>query len=184
MRHIPHPKLVLTLVILFGLLLLIVGFGRQLGLFWMPMGPSGPGTLSTGPITIATDHSIYDSSDTVQVTITSYLAQTARLGDAGGCQPLFVQRQEGSSWRQQACGGGDTEANLGNGGFKIPLVPGVPLKADFVLQGTPYAGDPGRYQFALWYALVSPDGYILSSTQTRITSQTFQVCDCRDCPSS
>jgi|SRR5579872_5629169 len=176
MRRVPFSLAAICCV------LLLTGCGRQFGPFCTSMGPGGPGTLSSGAITIATDHSVYDLSDTIHVTVVSHVTAGRATLYAGeyGCPFVLLGKQEGATWLRQSCGGGASEANLP--GYFQSLDQGANYQTSIVLPGIPFASSPGTYRLDAFYEVLLPGGHI--GSQGWVYSQTFQVCSCRDCSAS
>jgi hypothetical protein len=61
-------------------------------------GANGP-TLTTGPVTIATDHSAYANSDSIKVTIANHRSTPIYAYDTkASCSILSLEVQQGGQW--------------------------------------------------------------------------------------
>src|SRR5215472_5446783 len=63
-------------------------------------GNTSPGTNSGGPVSIATDHSTYGATESIQVTVTNTLSTAIVAYDTrAGCSILDLQMQVGNNWQ-------------------------------------------------------------------------------------
>lgn len=61
---------------------------------------TSPGTMTEGPVIIATDHSVYAPTDAIHVTVTNHLSTAIYAYDhQASCSILHLQMQQGSSWQ-------------------------------------------------------------------------------------
>ncbi len=141
---------------------------------------TSPGTVGGGPVSIATDHSIYAPGDLIQATITNHLPTTVAVDSMGGadvCPYFLLQRSTADDWQNMpACvpQGGDA-APPASGEQRI--TPGASFSSFVGIRAELPAGT-----YRLWI-----DSYRVYGAQGRVTSRgttesaTFQVCACRVC---
>jgi hypothetical protein len=143
---------------------------------------SGPATVSSGPVTIALDHSIYAPEGNIQVTVMNHslVGVVVFWHITLNCLPLYISSQSGPAANSQGqyCYG--TEADAGY--WNQPLASGrftgdtIGLGAQGLLHITL---SPGTYQIAMPWAIVADHG-VASSTGQAI-SQPFCICACATC---
>lgn len=143
-------------------------------------GLGGPPTVSTGPVIISTDHSVYAPSDTIIVTITNNLETTLHVRSAPGCPTLLLIRQSNHDWQAiDLCR--NTEA--------APLVFAYSIPAHAATaDGLPSSGRPvtlsdGTYRVGVSYSDRKPnaDVRVPQTATVQAWSADFQVCTCRSC---
>jgi hypothetical protein len=115
---------------------------------------SSPGTMTSGPVVIATDHSVYAPTDAIHITVTNHLAAAIYAYDhQASCSILNLEMQQGSSWqmvRSPIAG-----CPLGSPTVAVAVAPNMPYQAD-VRAGYLRQGDQsfslGTYRLVLAYA--------------------------------
>jgi hypothetical protein len=137
-------------------------------------GGSSPGTTSGGPVSIATNHSTYQSSDHIQVTVTNGLTTPIyALDTKASCSILTLQTQNNGTWvlsNAAPCPLGRRPAQVKiNPGQKytVTISAGVPGST----QGTFPAG---TYRLVLIYS-TSATNTSASGSMSTTYSQTFQM---------
>lgn len=110
--------------------LLLVGCGH------LTSGTSGSGatamntsspTQTNGPVTIATDHSAYNSADTIKVTVVNHLTTAIYAYDTQtGCSILRLEVQQGEQWAFSDA----LRCLLGRAALRIEIKPGATYTAN------------------------------------------------------
>ena len=165
-----------VLVLVAGLLV-----GQRNGLICFSQGSGGPPTVSQGLVTIGTDHSMYASSDTINVTITNHLNTEIALlsvASASGTCPIVVLGKLGYG-TLTPCLSGEAAPSVGRSDIGPNSSGGTTF--DSANLGTPLTD--GTYQvLTLWVpAPFRGSASDASRHATGIASQTFRVCTCRIC---
>ncbi|HEU5439437.1 MAG TPA: hypothetical protein VFU88_09115 [Ktedonobacterales bacterium] len=162
----------------FVALLVLAGCGASAGAAAGCASPnSSPGTQSSGPIVIATDHSTYPADAAIKVTVTNTLTASVFAPDHGAsCTILDLQRMDG----QTAATGvvpGNVQAGcpLETPTRLIEIAPGksytATIHGGYLRPGT---FTPGTYRLTLAYY----QGQSLTSQRAVIYSQTFTISTC------
>jgi hypothetical protein len=131
---------------------------------------TSPGTRSSGPVIISTDHSVYATTERMHVTVTNHLPVDSYTVDHGAsCSILGLERQTNGQWQF---------ANSARCPLGRPEMP-VRIASGHSYTATIEAGDglgpvyyqatfsPGLYRLVLGYSTVapaSPAAFVQSST--------------------
>ncbi|HEU0028485.1 MAG TPA: hypothetical protein VFQ25_15335 [Ktedonobacterales bacterium] len=132
-------------------------------------------TITTGPVTIATDHSAYAPTDTMNVTIVNHLAQAIYAVDTqASCSILSLEVQQAGQW-----GSSDAlHCPLGRAAMIVKIEPGatytVSVGAGVMSIGKSHALPNGAYRLVLRYYTTPPSG-ATQPTATAINSATLTV---------
>lgn len=173
-----------VLVLVAGLLV-----GQHTGLICFSEGPGDAPTMTTGPVTIGTDHSVYATSDTITVTITNHLDQPILLvSQLGHCQQVVLANISGNGGRgllMNPCHDSEAAPTINTskllaGDSEIDTLSSSNLD-------TPLTD--GTYEVSVRYLAPPPTGpltvgqlnAIAGVRSTGTTSPTFRVCTCRIC---
>jgi hypothetical protein len=145
--------------------------------------PRGPATVSSGPVTIGLDHSVYAPDDTITITVVNQSQMTVDIsrGIPGNCLPYYIVPQNGTTLgaaEQQDCY--PSEANPGF--RREPLGPGI--STQFILDQETrdtlhVVLQPGAYVVDIPYATVDTRDRPISGGDA--TSQSFRICTCATC---
>ncbi len=144
---------------------------------------TSPGTVSSGPVTIATDHTIYRPHDENQVTVTNTLATAIYAEDTqASCSILALQAQNGATW------GGSNAARcpLGRPAAVVAIAAGAKYTASIHAgELSPRSGlfPIGTYRLLLTYA-TSETSLMSGSGTTTIDSLTLSVVCQGPCPTA
>jgi hypothetical protein len=140
----------------------------------LPVNTS-PGTTTSGPVVIATDHSVYAPTDVMHITITNHLTSTIYAYDhQASCSIVRLEVQQGSAW--QAVPSTIAGCPIERPTIAVAITPGTEYQAD-VRAGYERQGDQsfsqGTYRVAFAYsdgplqdAVVAPNMIIYSSSLT------------------
>ena len=154
-----------------GLLLLLTSCGEGSG---SKSSNTSPGTRTSGPVNIATDHSIYQSTDHIQVTVLNTLSTPIyALDTQASCSILGLEVQANGTWQASSA----ARCSLGRPAMIVKLDPGkaymTAIQAD-----TSLAKDavipPGTYRLVLNYSTIDSPASLLSNPTT-IFSAPFSV---------
>lgn len=146
---------------------------------------ASPLTQTTGPVSIATDHSIYTPFAIVHVTIENHLGHPINMyGDLHGCELLDLQQLIGGAWKQ-------VPLCSPHAGDELPDTPEVGISPSKTYQDILYyqeisAGQPaGQYvPFPIGTFRIVIQYIELQSTATSrqlAYSATFRICGCGGC---
>jgi hypothetical protein len=144
--------------------------------------PRGPATVSSGPVTIALDHSIYAPDSAIQVTVTN----RSRVGVMVfwhitlNCLPFYLSPQRGSSTGllDEYCYTTEADAGYRNQG----LASGSSISYTIGLASTQFFRtllSPGTYRLVTPWAVVTDHDVAISTGQAM--SEPFRICTCATC---
>lgn len=153
-----------------GLLILFAGCSSTPG----AGGASNPGTITSGQVTIATDHTIYAPAEDIHVTVTNHLSEDIyALDTQASCTILGLEQQINGAWQgsnASRClmGRRAQPLKIGSGQTYIATIrPGAP--------GVANAAFPtGTYRMVLIYS-DSQAGLGMHSSTTTIYSAALMV---------
>lgn len=141
---------------------------------------TSPGTVGTGQVSIATDHSVYAPGDAIWATITNHLSMSIFINNdnfTADCPYFVLQMQVGQGWQEMsACGPRSSETRTHNAQQRIAA--GASFRTGVGLFSSP----TGTYR--LWLA---SGGYIIDDENSgganrgTAASATFRVCTCAVC---
>jgi hypothetical protein len=143
---------------------------------------TGPPTISDGPVTIATDHSVYAPDSNIQVTVMNH----SRIGVMPfwhitlNCLPFYISSQSVPAANAQGQYCYSTEADAGY--WNQTLAPGrfTGYTIGLGAQGlVPIVLSPGTYQISTPWAIVTNDDVATRTGQA--ISQPFRICTCATC---
>ena len=141
--------------------------------------PRGPASISSGPVTISLDHSIYAPDDTITFTVVNRSQMTVdlSLGIPGTCLPYYIVPQNGTTL---GAADHDCYPSEANPGFRHePLGPGISTQfmLDQETRDTLHVVlQPGTYVLNIPYATVDARDRPVGRGDT--TSQPFRICTC------
>ena len=132
-------------------------------------------TATTGPVTIATDHSAYAPADTMKVTIVNHLAQAIYAFDTqASCSILSLEVQQAGKW----AGSSALHCPLGRAAMMVKIEPGATYTASLGARvtsiGKNHALPNGSYRLVLRYYTSLPSG-ANQVAATTINSATLTV---------
>lgn len=132
-------------------------------------------TITTGPVTIATDHSAYAPTDTMKVTIQNHLAEAVYAFDTqASCSILSLEVQQAGKWAPSDA----LHCPLGRAARVVKIEPGGTYTASVggrVLSIGKSGGLPdGSYRLVLRYFNAPPSGATQPASFT-INSATLTV---------
>lgn len=131
------------------------------------------GTKTGGPVSIATDHSTYQPTNSIQVTVTNTLTTPIyALDTAASCSILDLQVQINGAWSYANA----APCPLGRRAMTVKIDAGKPYSATISagMPGSQQGSFPaGTYRLVLKYS-TSAEG-ISSSSTTTLYSETFNV---------
>lgn len=163
---------------LFVALLVLAGCGASAGAAAGCADPnSSPGTQSSGPIVIATDHATYPANGTIKVTVSNTLTSSIFAPDhAAGCTIMALQRMDGQPSATGVVPGNlQARCPLETPTMLVEIAPGksytATIHAGYLRPGT---FTPGTYRLALTYYSTKS----FTSQRTVIYSQTFTISTC------
>ncbi len=138
---------------------------------------SNPATITSGPVTIATDHTTYGPNDTIHVTVVNHLSTAIAAFDTrASCSILALQVQHNGAWQQANA----APCPLGRIARLVTIPAGGTYKADITagvkgLRAGSFAN--GHYRLVLAYYAAGPSGTPSPSAAgaTTITSATLTV---------
>ena len=138
---------------------------------------SNPPTLTSGPVTIATDHTTYGPNDTIHVTVVNHLSTAIAAFDTrASCSILALQVQRNGTWQQAEA----APCPLGRIARLVTIPAGGSYKADITagfkgMRAGSFAN--GQYRLVLAYYPSGPSGTPspASASATTITSATLSV---------
>ena len=169
-----HKRRMLAFIALWACALLAAGCGLT------SMGnasASNPPTITSGPVTIATDHTTYGPNDTIHVTVVNHLSTAIAAFDTrASCSILALQVQRNGNWQQAEA----APCPLGRVARLVTIPAGGSYTAD-ITAGFPgmRAGSfaNGQYRLVLAYYPSGPSGTPspASASATTITSATLSV---------
>jgi hypothetical protein len=136
---------------------------------------SGP-TLTTGPVTIATDHSAYANNDLMKITIVNHLSAPIYAYDTkASCSILSLQIQKSGQW--QASDG--LHCPLGRIALPVKIAAGatytVTIGSTVMNIGSARPLADGNYRLALEYFTALPNGAAQPPVSTLTYSATLLV---------
>jgi hypothetical protein len=158
----------------------LVGCGSAGG---CPAGrAAGPATVSSGPVTVALDHTIYRPNDDIQITVRNqlHIGATIFWHLTGDCLPFYVSPENGTAVGNTGTYCHATEAPPGYQDYPLPsgrfLVFAIDREArdeyHIVLS-------PGTYRIAMPWAAVTAHNIATSTGQA--ISEPFRICTCATC---
>lgn len=138
---------------------------------------SNPATLTSGPVTIATDHTTYGPNDTIHVTVVNHLSTAIAAFDTrASCSILALQAQQNGTWQSANA----APCPLGRIARLVTIPAGGSYRADIMagfkgMRAGAFAN--GQYRLVLAYYAVGPSGTPSPSAAgaTTITSATLTV---------
>lgn len=174
-----HGRLIISSVAI-ALLLSLAACGNPL---CGPNEPSSKGTVSSGPVQVATDRSVYAPSDTIHITVTNTLGKTIYLVSRLDQQcPIIelVKEESGSRLAMNSCHpGGESPptmawAVLKPGVYAIFTISNANLDKPLVA---------GTYQIFTRYVTFLPDLDMAHAdiVAVLIESAPIRVCTCASC---
>lgn len=133
-------------------------------------------TLTTGPVTIATDHSSYAPTDTIKVTIQNHLTKAIYAYDTqASCTILSLQVQQGGQWVASNA----LHCPLGRVALAVKIEPGgtytASLGAHLMSIGQRNTLPEGTYRLVLNYYDAPLSGATQAPTATMVPSATLTV---------
>lgn len=116
-------------------------------------------TITTGPVTIATDHSAYAPTDTMKVTIVNHLAQAIYAFDTqASCSILSLEVQQSGKWASSDA----LHCPLGRVAMMVKIEPGATYTASLGARvtsiGKNHTLPNGSYRLVLRYYTSPPSG--------------------------
>lgn len=157
-----------------GLLWLLASCGNGYGA--NGGGTGNGGTESTGPVRIATDHSVYKPTDAIAVSVLNTLSQPIyALDTRSGCSILDLQMQVNGQWQAATV----ARCPLGRPAMIVTIASQnrytVTIRSTFGMPGTSGVTFPtGTYRLLLTYSTTS-DGRSITANGVTIMSETFTV---------
>ena len=154
-----------------GLLLLLTSCGEGSG---SQSTNTSPGTQTSGPVSIATDHSIYGPTDHIQVTVLNTLSTAIYAFDTqASCSILGLEVQVNGTWQASSV----ARCSLGRPAMIVKIDPGkaytTTIQADTSLTKDAVI-PPGTYRLVLNYSTIDSAASLLSNPTT-IFSAPFSV---------
>jgi hypothetical protein len=141
-------------------------------------GDSNPGTSTSGPVSISTNHTMYQPGDVIRVSVTNNIQKSIFAYDTrASCTILGLQVQVNGIWQNSQA----SRCALGGSATLVEIPAGKTYSAT-IGAGTPGVSSPGfptgSYRFELKYS-TSPTGVPQHSKQgtTTIYSAAFIVTD-------
>jgi len=133
-------------------------------------------TLTTGPITIATDHSAYAPTDTMKITIQNNLTIAIYAYDTrASCSILTLEVQQSGQWVASNA----LHCPLGRAAMAVKIEPGGTYTANIGARimsiGQSHSLPEGTYRLALTYFDAPLSGASKAPTSTTIYSATLTV---------
>ena len=140
---------------------------------------TSPGIAIAGPVSIATDHSVYAPGEVVQATITNHLSTGIVINNymyTDRCPYFALEMRAGNDWQDMhACPpmGGDTQPS----NHQRLIAAGASFSSGVGI----YTDLPaGTYRLRTLYRIVDPIKGGVTDTGTA-ESATFQICACGVC---
>jgi hypothetical protein len=132
-------------------------------------------TITTGPVTIATDHSAYAPTDTMKVTIINHLAQAIYAFDTqASCSILSLEVQQSGQWARSDA----LHCPLGRAAMMVKIEPSATYTASLGARVTSIAKNralpDGSYRLVLRYYTAPPSG-ANQAPATTVNSATLSV---------
>lgn len=133
-------------------------------------------TLTTGPVTIATDHSAYANKDVMKITISNHLSTAIYAFDTqASCSILNLQIQQNGQWVTSNA----LRCPLGRAAAEVKIAPGgvytTTIGATVMSIGSRSALADGTYRLVLNYFEAAQGSATPTSTATAIFSATLTV---------
>ena len=133
-------------------------------------------TLTTGPITIATDHSAYAPTDTMKITIQNNLTTAIYAYDTqASCSILTLEVQQSGQWVASNA----LHCPLGRAAMAVKIEPGgkytTSIGARVMSIGQSHSVPEGTYRLALNYYDAPLSGASKAPTATTIYSATLTI---------
>lgn len=133
------------------------------------------GTQTSGPVSISTDHSTYEPTDSIQVTVLNTLAKPIyALDTQASCSILGLEIQVSGKWQTSTV----AKCLLGRPAQVIALDPQKAYTTTIQAASPPVVKDavfpPGTYRLVLNYSTSASAGSLMSNPTT-IFSATFSV---------
>ena len=153
-----------------GFIILLVGCSPAGG-----GSADNPGTMTSGPVSIATDHTTYAPTEGMQVTIKNQLSMDIYAFDTrASCTILGLEQQNGGAWQ----GSQASRCPLGRRALPVKIGSGqvytATIRPGSGLGAANAAFPDGTYRLVLTYAS-SPAELIHTSGSTTIYSATLTV---------
>ncbi len=141
-----------------------------------PAGDSNPGTSTSGPVSISTDHAMYRPGDVMRVSVTNHMQKSIfALDTRASCTILGLQVQVNGTWQNSQA----SRCALGSIAGLVEIPAGKTYSAT-ISAGTPGVSSPGFpagfYRLVLTYS-TSPKGVSANQGKTTIYSAAFVVVD-------
>jgi hypothetical protein len=139
-------------------------------------GGSNPGTSTSGPVSISTDHAMYQPGDVIHVSVTNHMQKSIfALDTRASCTILGLQVQVNGTWQNSQA----SRCALGSLAGLVEIPAGKTYSAT-ISAGTPGVSSPGfpagSYRLELKYS-TSPTGAPANQGKITIYSAAFVVVD-------
>jgi hypothetical protein len=137
---------------------------------------TSPPTQTTGPVTIATDHSAYNNTDTMKITIVNTLTTAIYAYDTqAGCSILALEVQKYGQWVASDA----LHCPLGRVAIAVKIAPGASYTATIgghaMSPGLGRSLPSGTYRLVLRYYDAPINGSKTPPTATEVDSATLTV---------
>ncbi|HEV2459932.1 MAG TPA: hypothetical protein VGS80_16360 [Ktedonobacterales bacterium] len=178
MRRVPAFRLALGLLVM---VLVLASFAVYV-LGCASSSPRGPATVSSGPVTIALDHSVYGPDDDIQVTVSnhSHTAVTTSWHITENCLPFYVSPENGTAVGNTGTYCYASEAAPGYRNYQLGFGSSLMFAIDREARDEYHIVlSPGTYRIAMPWATVM--AYNIATSIGQAISQPFRICTCATC---